>query len=57
MNKDRLYKRSVPLPLDQSGNDPHKISGPIGCDTTAILKELGYSDEKIRSMYDAGDIR
>ena len=36
---------------------PHKISGPIGCDTTAILKELGYDDEKIKSMYDEGDIR
>ena len=36
---------------------PHKISGPIGCDTAAILKELGYDDEKIKSMYEAGDIR
>ena len=36
---------------------PHKISGPIGRDTSAILKELGYSEEKIRSMCDDGDIR
>lgn len=36
---------------------PHKISGPIGCDTVAILKELGYSKEKIQSMYIDGDVR
>lgn len=36
---------------------PHKISGPIGCDTAEILKELGYSEEKIQSLYAANDIR
>lgn len=36
---------------------PHKTSGPIGCDTAEILKELGYSEEKIQSLYAANDIR
>lgn len=36
---------------------PCRTSGPIGCDTAEILKELGYTDEKIRSMYEAKEIR
>lgn len=36
---------------------PHKISGPIGCDTAAILAELGYNEEEIHSLYAAGDVR
>lgn len=36
---------------------PCKVSGPIGCDTAEILKELGYTEEQIRTMYEAGQIR
>ena len=35
----------------------YKISGPIGQDTEEVLKELGYSDEKIAAMYEAKEIR
>lgn len=36
---------------------PHKTSGPIGCDTTEILKELGYEKDTIQSMYEAREVR
>jgi len=36
---------------------PCKISGKIGCDTTVVLEELGYSDEEIKAMYAAKDIQ
>ncbi|MCI8510613.1 MAG: CoA transferase [Lachnospiraceae bacterium] len=36
---------------------PCKESGAVGCDTAAILKELGYDDEKIAAMYEAKEIR
>lgn len=36
---------------------PCRTSGPIGCDTADILKELGYTEEQIQSMYQAGEIR
>lgn len=35
----------------------YKISGPIGQDTAEVLKELGYSEEKIAEMYEAKEIR
>ena len=35
----------------------YKISGPIGQDTAQVLKELGYSEEKIAAMYEAKEIR
>lgn len=38
-------------------NIPCKISGKIGADTKEVLQELGYSKEKIASMYEAGDIK
>ena len=36
---------------------PCKISGPIGRDTAQVLKELGYSQESIDSMYANKEIR
>lgn len=36
---------------------PCKISGPIGCDTTEILQELGYGGEEIAAMYAAEEVR
>lgn len=36
---------------------PCKTSKPIGGDTEAILKELGYTEAQIRAMYDAKDVR
>lgn len=36
---------------------PCRTSGLIGCDTADILKELGYTEEQIQSMYQAGEIR
>lgn len=36
---------------------PCRESGGIGRDTASILKELGYSEEKIAVMYEAKDIR
>ena len=36
---------------------PCKTSGPIGCDTAEILQELGYSEDQIKAMYEAKDIR
>lgn len=48
-------------PVHFASVDPAKIpcrtSGPIGCDTADILKELGYSEEQIQTMYQAGEIR
>lgn len=38
-------------------NLPCKISGEIGCDTAAVLEELGYSKEKIQNMYQNEEIR
>lgn len=35
----------------------YTISGPIGQDTAEVLKELGYSEEKITVMYEAKEIR
>lgn len=35
---------------------PCKTSGPIGCDTAQVLKELGYSKEQIDALYAAKDI-
>lgn len=37
---------SVPTPTK-----PEKLSGRVGEDTAEVLKELGYSDEKIKEMY------
>lgn len=36
---------------------PCRESGAIGCHTAAVLRELGYSDEKIQSMYEAKEVR
>lgn len=48
-------------PVHFASVDPAKIpcrtSGPIGCDTAAILRELDYTEEQIDSMYQAGEIR
>lgn len=48
-------------PVHFASVDPAKIpcrtSGPIGCDTADILKELGYSEEQIQTMYQEGEIR
>ena len=48
-------------PVHFASVDPAKIpcrtSGPIGCDTADILKELGYSEKQIQTMYQAGEIR
>lgn len=48
-------------PVHFASVDPAKIpcrtSGPIGCDTVDILKELGYSENQIQTMYQAGEIR
>ena len=36
---------------------PCRTSGPIGCDTAGILKELGYAEAQIESMYQSGKVR
>ncbi len=48
-------------PVHFASVDPTKIpcveSGKIGRDTAAVLKELGYTDDKIEAMYEAKEIR
>ncbi|HWP50911.1 MAG TPA: CaiB/BaiF CoA-transferase family protein [Clostridia bacterium] len=36
---------------------PCKTSGPIGCDTDEVLKEIGYSEAEIKAMHEAGEIK
>ncbi len=36
---------------------PCKTSGPIGCDTAEVLKELGYSEEEIKAMFASKDVQ
>lgn len=36
---------------------PCKTSGPIGCDTDAVLKEIGYTEAEIKTMHEAGSIK
>lgn len=48
-------------PVHFASVDPEQFSyntsGPIGRDTAQVLKELGYSEEKIAEMYEAKEIR
>ena len=36
---------------------PCKSSGPIGCDTKEVLKEIGYSEDQIQAMYAAQEVK
>ena len=35
---------------------PCKTSGPIGCDTSEVLAELGYSEQEIKDMYESKEV-
>lgn len=35
----------------------YKISGPIGRDTAEVLAELGYTQEQIKAMYEAQEVK
>lgn len=36
---------------------PCNTSGPIGCDNNEVLKEAGYTEDEIKAMREAGDIK
>ena len=35
----------------------YKISGPIGRDTAEVLAELGYTQDQIKAMYEAQEVK
>ena len=35
----------------------YKISGPIGRDTAELLAELGYTEDQIKAMYEAQEVK
>ena len=35
----------------------YKISGPIGRDTAEVLAELGYTEDQIKAMYEAQEVK
>lgn len=36
---------------------PCKTAGPVGCNTDEVLREAGYTDQQLKKMRDAGEIR
>ena len=36
---------------------PQLLSGPIGRDTAEVLAELGYTQEQIKAMYEAQEVK
>ena len=35
----------------------YKSSGPIGRDTAEVLAELGYTEDQIKAMYEAQEVK
>jgi len=45
-----------PVKFSEYERRPYQPTGVIGQDTVNILSEMGYSEEEIRAMQDAGDV-